>query len=489
MSADVEREQRVIDLLNQRLDRPSRSPVEWIVDRVWRFFCSVRAALYEIAFLAFLVLIGTLKGSIIPAQLPRLLPALDPLVQRWYAFDVFHSLVFTLTLALLGIAIVVCTINRVPGIWHAISRPTIVTSSSFFDRADMAAESYVAASPSTAVVDLGAVLKRRRYRVLTETRGEQIHLYADRHRFGRLGTFPFHLALILIVIGGIVGSEYGFREQLFDIPEGSSRSVGHGTGLRVELVRFVDNYSEIGAPTSFRSDLILYDGARIVKRQSIEVNHPLSYRNATFYQSSFGPAADIRVKDEAGNLIFDDGVSFLYLSKSNASAPAALVELPTHGVRFELIYPNTTLNAVPEIGETKLLPGEMFVQAREWSTNALISPGLIVGQGETVAFGGLQFEFVRERRFTVLQVAYNPGIPFLFAAAVLVVGGLLVTFGLPHRRIRAIASPSADGTLLVIAPMARRDWSGKRHFLQTLRIAEPRLGPFHPMEKQTDVQR
>ena len=26
-----------------------RSPIEYVVDRVWRFFCSVRAAVYEIA--------------------------------------------------------------------------------------------------------------------------------------------------------------------------------------------------------------------------------------------------------------------------------------------------------------------------------------------------------------------------------------------------------------------------------------------------------
>ena len=45
------------------------------VDRIWRFFCSVRAALYEIVFLALLVLIGTLKGVSSPpscrASFPR----------------------------------------------------------------------------------------------------------------------------------------------------------------------------------------------------------------------------------------------------------------------------------------------------------------------------------------------------------------------------------------------------------------------------------
>ncbi len=40
-----------------------RSPLEVVVDRVWRFFCSVRAAVYEVSLLALFVLLGTLRGS------------------------------------------------------------------------------------------------------------------------------------------------------------------------------------------------------------------------------------------------------------------------------------------------------------------------------------------------------------------------------------------------------------------------------------------
>lgn len=490
MNSRVERDRRVIDLLNERGDRPNRGPLEIAVDRAWRFLCSVRAALYEIGFLALLVLVGTLKGSTIPAQIPRLVPALEPIVERWYAFDVFHSTVFTLTLALLAIAIVVCTVNRVPGIWAAVQRPTVKTTIGFFDRSELAAELSTATAPDRTGEDLAAVLRKRRYRVLLERKDAAVHLYADKHRFGRLGTFPFHLALILILVGGIVGSEYGFREQVFAIPEGSIRNVEHGTGLRVELVRFVDNYSEIGAPTSYRSDLVLYDGEREVKRQSITVNHPMTYNNATFYQSSFGPAATVRITDAAGNTLFDDGVAFSFMSRTNAAAPAALVELPAQGLRFELVFPNTMLDAQPEIGSTKLYPGEMFVQARDWRTNELLEPGVVVGQGDEISLAGVTFGFVRERRFTVLQVAYNPGVPILFAASILVVAGLIVTFGLPHRRIRGLICPIQSGSHVLLAPMARRDWSGKRHFLQTLASVERRLGAVVPYERseRNDVE-
>lgn len=235
MSVTVDREPRVADALREQAGRAGRSRAVVVVDRVWRFFCSVRAAVYEIVFLTLLVLVGTLKGSIIPAQIPRFVPALEPLVRRWYAFDVFHSPIFSATLALLAVAIVVCTINRVPGIWAAIVRPTVAVPRRFFQTAEPAAVVRSDEAAPLVAAELVRLLRSRRYRVLSEEGSDGLHVYADKHRFGRLGTFPFHLALIFVLVGGIVAAELGFREPVFAIPEGSIRDVGYGTGLRVEL--------------------------------------------------------------------------------------------------------------------------------------------------------------------------------------------------------------------------------------------------------------
>src|SRR5215204_2729195 len=94
------------------------SPLETAVDRVWRFFCSVRAAVAEIAILAVLVLLGTLRGSEVPQWIADRIPGTQGIVDRWYDWDVFHSIPFMLILAILTIAITVCTMNRAPGIWR-----------------------------------------------------------------------------------------------------------------------------------------------------------------------------------------------------------------------------------------------------------------------------------------------------------------------------------------------------------------------------------
>src|ERR671914_116784 len=115
----------------------SRALPEMVVDRVWRFFCSVRAAIAEIAILAILVLAGTLRGSSVPREIADTFPITAPVVDRWYAWDVFRSLPFAGILTILTVAIAVCTINRAPGIWQAIAHPSVTTTHGFLRCAEI----------------------------------------------------------------------------------------------------------------------------------------------------------------------------------------------------------------------------------------------------------------------------------------------------------------------------------------------------------------
>ena len=116
-------------------------------------------------------------------------------------------------------------------------------------------------------------MRSNRYRTLAEERNGEIHLYADRWRFSRLATFPFHLALIMILAGGIVGAAWGFRENEFYIPEGSVRELGHGTGLGVRLDDFSEVYREDGTALAYRSDVTLMrDGEPIPLRVLLRYN-------------------------------------------------------------------------------------------------------------------------------------------------------------------------------------------------------------------------
>jgi cytochrome c biogenesis protein len=456
------------------------NPLETIVDRVWRFFCSVRAAIVEIAILAVLVLIGTLRGSSVPQWIADYIPATQGIVDRWYDWDVFHSLPFMFILAVLTIAITVCTLNRAPGIWRTIQEPTVTTTRGFIRNAEVSANAILQQPVDAAVAEYTAALQKKRYRVLSAQQGDATHIYADKNRWAKLGTFPFHLALILILIGGIVGARYGFKENEFIIPEGSVREVGHGTGLSVKLEQFSDSWREDGTPASYRSDLILYENGKEVKRESITVNNPMTYGMTTFYQTSYGQAAQVRITDKDGKILYDDSVEMgIYRSTANPDAPAGIINLPQVGVQLTIIGPDEDRANAPMLDTLNLQSGQMYFQVRETGPNASGEVWeTVVEQGTPKEVNGLNVEFIRETRFTLLQVASNPGMPIFWTAAILMVGGLFITFYFPHRRIRAIFDQNGPGgaTRLAMAPLAKRDWSGQKDFRNAVVDLSNRFG-------------
>ena len=465
---------------------PSRSPLDVIVDRIWRFFCSVRAAVAEIAFLALLVLIGTLRGSDVPQWMANAWPALQPLVDRWYDFDVFSSTIFAVTLAVIAVAIAICTINRAPGIWQTINIPRVRTSPGYIRNAEVNAVYSTALPADQLQSSIEAVLRQKRYRFFTERVGDQVHFYADKNRWAKLGTFPFHLALILLLVGGIVSSMWGFRDVEFSVAEGETRQVRHGTDLSVELVRFTDTYIATGDASQYRSDVIIYDGGERVNAGEITVNNPMSAGVATFYQASFGISADMVVKDANGVELYNQPLEMGFFNlRVNPDAPAGLIRLPALNKQVVVVGPDTDRANRPDLDTLGLENGQVWVQVTpiDDPTSASAIDQAVLDQGTPFDIGGLNITFERESRFTVLQVAYNPGIPIFIIAAVMLVGGLAVTFYFPLRRVRGIIQQSAEGGTLMMTPLAKRDWGGKREFFDLVEKAESRL------DSKADVKR
>jgi cytochrome c biogenesis protein len=460
--------------------QPTKSPIETVIDRVWRFFCSVRWAVIEIAFLALLVLIGTLRGSEVPQWIANIIPGTQGFVDVWYDWDVYHSGVFAFMLTLLSVAIAVCTLNRAPGIWQAISNPTVTTTRGFLRNAEMSSTYQVPQNPEATIDGLTTALKKHRYRTVTKKIGNETHIYADKNRYAKLGTFPFHLALILLLLGGIVAARYGFRDQEFVISEGQTENVGHGTGLSLKLNEFTDSYTQVGIADQFESDVVIYEDGKEVKSGTINVNHPMSYGTATFYQSSILFAAQMTVSDPYGNQLWTGPVDLgVFHMTGNDEAPAGFVDIPEAGIRLTVVGPDVDPLSNPDLDTLKLKSGQMWVQVQTLSTvpGSAVgpsgnNPAQVVNQADPATIGPVQVTFDREVRSTVLQIANNPGIPLFVIAALMMVGGLVVVFYFPQRRIRGMVTETADGAVALLAPLARRDWSGKQEFLRFARSAE-----------------
>jgi cytochrome c biogenesis protein len=294
-----------------------------------------------------------------------------------------------------------------------------------------------------------------------------------------LGTIPFHVALILVLVGGIVGARWGFRDDAFILTEGATQDVGHGTGLSVRLGDFTERYNENGIAQEYRSDLTIFRNGEQVKTGAVTVNHPLTLGDVVFYQSGFGQAVDLTIVGADGKTLYDDALPLgEFVARSNPDAPAAVLDLPPAGISLTVIAPDDNPANRPDLDTLHLGSGQMYLTARPLGPNSpLQQPASeVVTQGDSAHFGGATVTFDREKRFSVLQIARNPGIPIFIAAALLLVGGLAITFYFPHRRIRAIVGPADAGSRVELAPLAKRDYGAQRAFESVVNDLERRLG-------------
>ncbi len=460
--------------------RPRVGLLEGTVGLIWRFFSSVRAAIWEIAFLALLTLIGTLRGSGVPESLASRVPALRDLVDAWYDWDVFGSWLYTGTLAVLGVAIIIGgMLNRIGGMYRTIVQPTITTSRGFIRGTAPHATIELTMSPERVVDELRSALKKRRYRVLTARVSDDVHLYADRNRWGKLGTFPFHIGLVMVVVGGIVVTQFGFRDVQFVVPEGSTVPIGRGTNLSVRLNSFNEDYYQDGTASLYQSDVTLIREGDEVRSGLVEPNQPVSEGGVSIYQSGFGYNVSLRVTDGAGNDLFHGPVTLgEYTASGNPDAPAGRQAIPGTNVTLNLIASDRDIANQPDLDTLGLSAEQLFVQARsDDMIPGTTPPTAVIDPRHPGQLGDLTVRFERYGVYSVLQIAYYPGLWIFGVAAVIGIAGLIAIFYFPLRRVRAIVSPGAEGrSVAALAPLARRDWSGKRDFVDLVEDLRQRHG-------------
>jgi len=441
-----------------------------IVGRIWHFFTSVRLALVLILILTAAVLIGTLLDQIPPSVLS------DPSAHaQWLErartkyglwtnaldffglFNVFHGLWFRVLIGLLTANIIVCTLNRWKGIWATVFPPRVRMSDTFFQHARYNATFAAAMTLPVAAERVKRSLRRSRYRVRIEGDDDSVAIYADRNRFSRFGTFLAHLSLVLILAGTVVGGMWGFSDSEFIVAEGATRDLGLGTNISVGLDHFTDEYYLEGPPKDFRSDIVIYEGGKEVKRGVTRVNSPVSYKGIRFHQSFFGQAAVMEVKDEAGAELYKAAVPLAWETR-DGGRPVGSFDLPDQAMTVYVVGPRS--------GETDALvpAGEMRVEVYGRNSGTPIATDNL-SQGTAKQVAGLNLTFVRESRFTGLKVVKDPGTNIIWVASGLMVVGLIMLFYLPHRRLWALVKRRDDGTAEVRVGMtAQRDMSLESEF-------------------------
>ena len=219
-------------------------------------------------------------------------------------FDMYHSWWFSTILLALVVNLVACSLHRFPGVWNQFFRKSgavsledsMVKTLPYVERVSLANPTKTNLE-QTIQTQLKKGFKHQK-RIETDS---AVTLFSEKARFSRLGVYIAHLSLIIILMGGLMGSIYGFK-GVVNILEGET--VDH-IGLRMK-----DKVVEKPIPFSVRCDdfkvgfydvpgnqrfvkeytsiLTVLENGKEVLKKTVQVNHPLHYKGLTFYQSSYG---------------------------------------------------------------------------------------------------------------------------------------------------------------------------------------------------------
>jgi ResB protein required for cytochrome c biosynthesis len=201
---------------------------------------------------------------------------------------VYRTPWFLAILILFGSSLIACSFTRQWPMLKVARRWSYLTRPQSFQRLPF--RTYL---PQQSLQGLPERLRRQGYLVFQEGH----HLYARKGLIGRIGPILVHVSMLLILLGAIWGSISGFKAQEL-IPSGGVASIQHLTGAgdlarahlptwQIRANRFWIDYAADGRVKQFYSDLSILDQGQEVKRQTISVNHPLSYRGVTLYQADW----------------------------------------------------------------------------------------------------------------------------------------------------------------------------------------------------------
>lgn len=200
------------NLINMRYDGSARRSLTYnrsIIDKIWSFFSSVKVGVWLIV----IALVASALGTIFPQAIYIPIDAVsrDPAIyyeahfgilgKIYYQlgfYDLYSSWWYMILIALIGISLVVCSIDRVVPLHRALKMQKPKRHETFINRQRLYSESLnVSKQEKQQVVNN---LKKLRYKV----RSEEGHILAEKGRFSRWGPYVNHIGLIIILIAALL---------------------------------------------------------------------------------------------------------------------------------------------------------------------------------------------------------------------------------------------------------------------------------------------
>ena len=427
---------------------------------IWSFFSSVKLTIVLLVILASVSIFGT----VVPQQegAVEFARSLSPQVLRIYSaldlFDMYHSPWFRLIMGFLALNLIICSLDRFPGAmkrFRALPRPD---RDKPFKNLPTQYTFRVKASVNDTSSSVARLLEDNFKRIQKKTSQNTHYFYGDKGRYSHFGVYFVHLSVLLILMGALAGSFFGF-EAYVNIQEGKKTGIvtlrKKMTPLKLEfevrLDKFFVDFYKTGAPKEYRSELTFIEKGKEVEKGSLLVNHPIQFRGITFYQSSYGkvPGKNVRLKI-ARHASGHEKKDFIVEKDKTVSLPDNEGEFRIVHVRGDIMNmgPAVLIAVKPKKGDEKQF---WIFQDYEIARKRLPKPMLQSPKFDPSSFKPYTFflDGLDIGYYSGLQVNRDPGVPLVWAGCFLMVAGFFVTFFTSHIRAWVRLSSSKGGTVRI----------------------------------------
>lgn len=485
-------------LLNMRYDgsaRRSQTHNKSIIDKIWSFFSSVTVGIWLIV----LTLIASAIGTIYPQKqyIPADAPFREPSIfyeDRYGIFgkifyqlgfhDLYGSWWYIILIALIGISLVICSLDRVVPLYKALKKQKPKRHLTFVERQRLFSETKNITKKEKE--DFVKHLKKQRYKI-TEEDG---HFLAEKGRFSRWGPYVNHIGLIIILLAAILRfTSFMYSDASVSIREGETVAIPSTSGeyyiknekFTLELYdeedeRFKESIKENGnIPKNFTTDAIIYKSKgeivtgekpklEKVREDKIQMNSPLKFDGFALYQRFYE-------EDEFKDMTFkiyekdDKDKESLGEFKINLEKPKTNYEL-SNGYKVELddYYPDYYLDDEDEKPRPRSNstypknPAFIFKVSAPDVDKPEVS---FAGIGKNIdATGNNKYKVgitdFSTRDISTLTVRKDYTLPYFIIGAVIFMVGVIQGMYWYHRRIWI--QPTAEG--LRIAAHTNKNWHG-----------------------------
>ncbi len=456
--------------------------------KIWDFFSSVKLTIVLLLSLAATSIIGTLIPQNESPQ--AYLKAFGAFLYRFFdvlgLFDLYHSWWFQTLMLLLALNVLVCSIDRLSSTWRIIfpERPKFVLSR--FRRLEPK-EEFTKNGPGEQLKKRYQAIISRNFRYCrVEETDSGYAIFGERGRWTRIGVYIVHLSVICMLVGGVIGSMFGFEGFVNLAPGDTAQKIqlrNRNQMLQLDFAIRCDNFKvsfyPSGTPEEFRSSLSIIERDKVVKSQDIIVNDPLHYKGISIYQASYGPLPSrqqaVQLPDEFTLVFTSNATGMKYEKKVTVGQT---IEVPEGLGKFIVDeFKNTYNFRGQDLGATffgtlhqkdgtaveVVLPvqfpsfdkmGPIFNKARK--DDVIISVSDIKAKPAEV------------RYFTGLQVSRDPGVWVVYTGFILIIVGCFITFFMSHRQICVDINESGEKFRIMITGTANKNKLGNEQKLKAI---------------------